>query len=148
MNAPRGRAVLYGLAAGMRTSAPAVACAAGARPWEWYALLGECVVDKLPWTPSRLLPGGWLGRITSATYGAVRDARRRDESVVEAVAVAAVTATVATKVFHDLRAALTKNGPFSDTVVAVLEDGLTLACVVALRDGVSGRELPEVEGHA
>jgi hypothetical protein len=128
------RSVVFGLAAGMRTSAPLVACALKKKPWQWYLLLGEFVADKLPYTPSRLMPGAWFGRMATAGYGAYEDAKHRKEAPLVSGIAAVAVAFLATKIAHDLRMSLVKLTGIPDPYLALLEDAATLACVVSLRD--------------
>jgi hypothetical protein len=135
-----GRALLYGIAAGMRTSAPLVACAKAQRAWEWYALLGEFAIDKLPWTPDRTALGGYCGRIATAGYGAYRDTEESPNAAIEQGLIAGASAFVATRIMFEVRRFLTKPGRLPDMLVALGEDALVLACIVHLGDRVENSD--------
>jgi uncharacterized membrane protein len=86
MNNAIGRALMLGTAAGMRSSlgfsAPKLVgrqtpTSTIRQVWSGLPIAGELIVDKLPQTPSRLLPPGLIGRFTSGAFGAFLLARRQ-----------------------------------------------------------------------
>ena len=86
------------------------------------AAVGELVIDKLPATPSRLVPAGIasrvaLGALVASLFAQTRRAPRRS-----AAAIGALSAAVAAKLGHDVRARLGQHAP--DPAVAVVEDAL------------------------
>jgi len=96
-----------------------------ARPAAGLAVAIELVVDKMPFTGSRLEPAGIGGRLVFAGAAAGLAARRRARPVVASALVAIAAAGVTAKVAHDLRAQLAKKVP--DRAVAVVEDIAALA---------------------
>jgi len=90
--------------------------------------VGELVVDKLPWTPSRLRPPALVARVLTAAFGAAVLARARGRHGTTAVlsALGAGGAALGSaRLGHDVRARLAEGRP--DAVVAVNEDLLALA---------------------
>jgi uncharacterized membrane protein len=88
------------------------------------AAAGELVVDKLPATPSRLAPRGFIGRLALGALAAGLFAQTRQAPWPPAAAIGATSAAVAAKLGHDVRARLAHHAP--DPAVAVLEDALAL----------------------
>jgi uncharacterized membrane protein len=103
------------------------------RPWTRRlvvaAAAGELVVDKLPATPSRLMPAGTVGRLAMGGLAAGLFAQTRHAPWVPAAAIGASSAAVAAKVGHDVRARLAHHAP--DPAVAVVEDALALGLATA-----------------
>jgi hypothetical protein len=105
----------------------------------------EMVLDKMPFTGSRLEPPGLIGRVAFAGVAAGLLARAgmatRQEAAANAViplamATAGAAALVAAKAGHDWRAALAEDYP--DAIVAVGEDVLAVTLAgagMALADG-------------
>jgi hypothetical protein len=105
----------------------------------------EMVLDKMPFTGSRLEPPGLIARAAFAAVAAGLLARAgmtsRQEVTANAViglamATAGMSALVAAKAGHDWRAALAKEYP--DTVIAIGEDVVALSFAtagIALADG-------------
>jgi uncharacterized membrane protein len=85
---------------------------------------GELVADKLPSTPSRLLPVGLGGRLALAA-GAVL-ARSAKDPLLPTVAVAAAAALLSARIGHDVRAAASKRVP-----PAAAEDAVALGLAAA-----------------
>jgi hypothetical protein len=105
-----------------------------ARPAAAAAVAVELVLDKMPFTGSRLAPPGLVGRVAFAGLAAgllarvgMTTARPEVANAVTAVAVAAAgtAALLAAKAGHDWRANLAKDYP--DAVIAVGEDAIALA---------------------
>jgi len=123
---------LLGVASGMRSTAglagvivttdaerlPALCRHRLARPAAFVAVGVELVLDKMPFTGSRLEPAGMAGRVLFAGLAAALVAR--DRSAVQACAVAVAAAVLSAKLAHDLRARLAERLP--DRAVAVAED--------------------------
>jgi uncharacterized membrane protein len=88
------------------------------------------VLDKMPFTGSRLEPAGMAGRVVFAGVAGALVARDRSRSVVPAAVVAIAAAALTAKVAHDLRARLAEHVP--DRAVAIMED------LAALGTGLAG----------
>jgi uncharacterized membrane protein len=103
------------------------------QPWTRRILVaaaaGELVADKLPNTPSRLEPPGFIGRLALGALAAGLFAQTRQAPWLPAAAIGASTAAVAAKVGHDVRARLDQHAP--DPVVAVAEDAVALGLAAA-----------------
>jgi hypothetical protein len=93
------------------------------------AAAGELVVDKLPTTPSRLAPPGLAARLVLGALAAGLFAQTRKAPWLPGAAVGALSAAVAAKVGHDMRAQLSHHAP--DPAIAVVEDGLALGLAAA-----------------
>ncbi len=135
---------LVGVASGMRSTVglaaviargdaetlPAVLCHRLAAPAAGVAVVVELVLDKMPFTGSRLEPAGMAGRVVFAGVAGALVARDRSRSVVPAAVVAIAAAALTAKVAHDLRARLAEHVP--DRAVAIMED------LAALGTGLAG----------
>jgi uncharacterized membrane protein len=134
--------VLLGAATGLRGQIGVAAVVARAdaslppvfrQPWTRRILVvaaaGELVVDKLPNTPSRLEPPGFIGRLVMGALAAGLFAKTRKAPWLPAAAIGASTAAVAAKVGHDIRAQLDQHVP--DPAVAVAEDAVALGLAAA-----------------
>jgi len=135
--------VLLGAASGMRSTAgfsavvrhgdasglPPVFRHPLARPAAAIAVAVEVVLDKMPFTGSRLEPPGMAGRLVFAGAAAGLAARQRARPVVPAALVAIVTAAAVAKAAHDIRARLAETVP--DRAVAVAEDLVALGIAAA-----------------
>jgi len=103
------------------------------QPWTRRLLVaaaaGELVVDKLPTTPSRLEPPGFVGRLALGALAAGLFAHTRHAPWLPAAAIGASSAAVAAKLGHDVRARLAHHAP--DPAVAVVEDALALMLAAA-----------------
>jgi uncharacterized membrane protein len=103
------------------------------QPWARGLLVaaaaGELVVDKLPTTPSRLEPQGFVGRLVLGALAASLFAQTRQAPWVPAAAIGASSAAVAAKIGHDVRVRLDKHAP--DPAVAVVEDELAVGLAAA-----------------
>lgn len=142
---PRGAvvgSVLLGAASGLRSQLGVATLVARSdpslprpfrRPWTRRLLVaaaaGELVVDKLPATPSRLAPPGFVGRLALGALAAGLLAQTRHAPWLPAAAIGASSAAVAAKLGHDVRARLAQHAP--DPVVAVGEDALALGLAAA-----------------
>ena len=102
------------------------------QPWTRRLLVaaaaGELVADKLPSTPSRLEPAGIAGRLAMGALAASLFAQTRRAPWLPAAAIGALTAVVAAKFGHDVRAQLAHHAP--DPAVAAGEDALALGLAV------------------
>jgi len=134
------RSAVLGVAAGSRASlalaAPALADPAGGGLKRLAARLGvvaELTGDKLPSTPSRLLPPGPQSRAVAAALGGATLARQRGRSVVLPAATAALFSTAGTWGGAAWRAWAAQHGP--DWRGALAEDAvaLTLATLASRR---------------
>jgi uncharacterized membrane protein len=103
------------------------------QPWTRRLLVaaaaGELISDKLPATPSRLAPPGFVGRLAIGALAAGLFAQTRRAPWLPAAAIGASSAAVAAKVGHDVRARLARNAP--DAAVAVVEDAVALGLAAA-----------------
>ncbi len=91
-----------------------------ARPAAAIAVAVEVVLDKMPFTGSRLEAPGMAGRLVFAGAAAGLAARQRSRPVVPAALLAIATAAATAKASHDIRARLAETVP--DRAVAVAED--------------------------
>ena len=96
-------------------------------PAAGVAVVVELVLDKMPFTGSRLEPAGLAGRIVFA--GVAGALLARDRSVGPSVAVAVAASVVTAKLAHDLRACAAEHVP--DRAVAVVEDLAALGAGLA-----------------
>jgi uncharacterized membrane protein len=122
--------LLFGAATGLRATVPLALLAARAAPRPAAALLTvaaatEVVLDKLPSTPSRLLPRGLIARVTAASIGGALLGRRSGHPLVSALlgAMAAVGGAVAG---YSLRQMAEMETATPDLPWAVAEDGACL----------------------
>jgi len=103
------------------------------QPWTRRLLVaaaaGELVADKLPGTPSRLAPPGFVGRLAMGALTAGLFAQTRRAPWLPAAVIGASSAAVAAKVGHDVRARLARHAP--DPAVAVVEDAVALGLAAA-----------------
>ncbi len=132
-------AALVGAASGMRSTAglaavivrgdaeklPAVLRHRLASPAACVGVAVELVLDKMPFTGSRLEPAGMAGRVAFAGVAGALVARERLAAAAVAIAAAALTAKGA----HDVRARLAETLP--DRAVAVVEDLAALGTAFA-----------------
>jgi hypothetical protein len=100
-----------------------------AKPAAGLAVAIELVLDKMPFTGSRLEPAGLAGRFVFAGAAAGLAAQRKGRPVVLSALIAVATSGLIAKVTHDLRAKLAEKMP--DFVVAVDEDLTALVIAVA-----------------
>ena len=137
------RAALAGGATGLRSTVaiaslidggapglPAPLTRPRARTAARIAVAAELVIDKLPWTPSRLERRGLTARVASAAAAVVlgRDA---NGLVLPKVLVAATATLVSARVGHDVRVAAEKR--FPPLAAAAVEDALALTLAAAAR---------------
>ncbi len=131
MGAASGMRSTAGLAAvivrGDAEKLPAVLRHRLAPPAACIAVAVELVLDKMPFTGSRLEPAGMVGRVLFAGVAGALVGRER--SAVPAAAVAIAAAALTAKVAHDVRARLAENMP--DRAVAVVEDLAALGTAFA-----------------
>ena len=99
------------------------------------AAVAELLADKTPFAKSRLAPGGLAARVVLAGYAATVLAKVEGRDGTTDAVVAALTAAVAAKVGHDLRAVCARRVP--DRLVAVAEDALAVALVAAAVSGTA-----------
>lgn len=153
---PYIRAASAGLATGMRGTMALAAIAVAARngsldvgdgfPGRWLGTrpampllllgaAGELVGDKLPATPSRLLPGPLLGRcVTGAVTGAVIGRGRGGSALGGAVA-GSLGALASSFAGNKGRAAIVARTGLPDPVIAAGEDVLSILCAaIAVSD--------------
>jgi uncharacterized membrane protein len=131
--------LLFGAATGLRTTLPLAVLAArsprAAVPLQALmaaAAVGELVFDKLPGTPSRLLPAGLLARVTAAAIGSALLGRRSGHPLLSGTlgALAAVGGAV---VGYSLRQRAQLDTGTPDLPWAVAEDGV---CLLLAREAV------------
>jgi uncharacterized membrane protein len=140
-------ALLIGVVAGLRALTPLAAVSWAARlGWlhlenTWLALLGfaatpyilsvlaigELITDKLPKTPSRKQPPGFITRIvTGALCGAAVCAA--GQSLVGGLAAGAIGAVLGTLGGYEFRSRLVKAIGGKDLPIALLEDVIAIGC--------------------
>ena len=137
MGATIRHAVLAGAATGLRSTVavaalinrgrrglPTPLAKPVARPAAGIAVATELVLDKMPFTASRLDPPGLAGRLVFAAAAGALIARAAGEPALPAVAVACLASLAAAKVGHDARVAATER--FPALAVALAEDALAL----------------------
>ena len=133
LGAASGMRSTVGLAAvltqGDASGLPAALGRRGVRRAARVAVAVELVLDKMPFTGSRLEPAGIVGRLVFAGAASGLAAHRRNRPVVGSVIVALGFAALAAKLAHDLRARLAEKMP--DSAVAVAEDLAALAVAAA-----------------
>jgi len=122
--------LLFGAATGLRTTVPLALLAARAGPPPARALLSvaagaELVFDKLPTTPSRLLPPGLLPRIAAASIGGALLGRRGGHPLAAAL-VGALGAVGGAVAGYSLRQIAQLETATPDLPWAVAEDGVCL----------------------
>ncbi len=94
------------------------------------AVAAELVLDKMPFTGSRLEPAGMAGRLVLGGAAAgLAAARSPGRPVFSSVLVAAAAAALMAKLAHDLRAVAAKKVP--DAAVGVVEDLAALGIAAA-----------------
>ena len=94
------------------------------------AVAVELVLDKMPFTGSRLEPAGMAGRLVLGGAAAgLAAARSPGRPVFSSVLVAAAAAALVAKFAHDLRAVVAKKVP--DAAVGVVEDLAALGIAAA-----------------
>jgi len=133
------RSAALGIAAGSRGSlgvaGPVLSSGAG-RLTRWpalWAVAGELVGDKLPSTPSRLIPPGPQARAVAAATGGVALARRAHRPVWSAAVVAASASVLGTWGGAAWRSWSARRGP--DWRGALVEDAVALTLTaLACRD--------------
>lgn len=91
------------------------------------AAAGELVVDKLPFTPSRLMPGSLVVRAAIGSLAGALLARRSDVPPIYGAAPGALGALAGSYAGHDARAGLVAATGAPDPLVALLEDVTAVA---------------------
>lgn len=151
------RAVMLGVVAGMRSQLPLALLSLAARQRDQdqqnlprvvaspkvTALLlasaaGELVVDKLPFTPSRLRPGSLVVRAGLGSLAGALLVRESGLQPVCGAALGAVGALAGAYAAHDVRAGLVAATGAPDPLFALLEDVTAVAigsCAVGLTGG-------------
>ena len=140
-------AFLIGVVAGLRSmTAPAAISWAARLGWlhlenTWLAFLGyaatpyilsvaaigELIADKLPKTPSRKAPVGFIARVVSgALCGAAIGASR--EALLGGMAAGVLGSVVGTLGGYEFRARLVKAIGGKDLPIALLEDAIAIGC--------------------
>jgi len=122
--------LLFGAATGLRTTVPLALLAARAAPPPAGALLGvaaagQLVLDKLPSTPSRLLPSGLILRVVAASIGGALLGRRNGHPLVSAL-LGAAGAVGGAVLGYSLRQIAQLETATPDLPWAVAEDGASL----------------------
>lgn len=153
------RAALLGVVTGMRSQLPTALLAYRARkgqfphevsgpgnvlrrrgsvPLTAMAAAGELIGDKLPRTPSRLEDGPFMGRIALGAAAGSGVASAFGRSRILGAVVGAAGAAAGSVAGYRLRAAAVERFEVSDTVVALVEDGLAITLgLIATRVGAS-----------
>ena len=104
---------------------------------------GELVADKLPFTPSRLLPGSLMARAGIGSLAGALLARKHDQPPACGAALGAVGALAGSYAGHDLRAGLGAATRLPDPLLALLEDATAVA-IGGYAVGLTGQ--PGLEG--
>jgi len=138
---PLGNAVLAGAATGLRSTAalaalinaggrglPAPLAKPVARRAAAVGVVTELVLDKMPFTTSRLDPPGLAGRLVFAAAAGAVIARAAAKPALPAVA-ACLASLVAAKAGHDARVAAAER--FPALAVALVEDAVALGIAAA-----------------
>jgi uncharacterized membrane protein len=149
-----------GVVAGMRSQLPLalLSLAAGQRNTDQHlpdilsspkvtALLlantaGEIVVDKLPFTPSRLMPGSLVVRAGIGGLAGVLLSRGSGVEPIRAAAVGAVGALVGSYAGYNLRVGLVDATGLPDPLFAVVED-VTAVAIGSHAVGLTGQSAHE-----
>lgn len=126
-------AALLGAAGGMRSLTPEavlvargrIAPDANARGAILLAAAGELVADKLPWVPSRIKPGPYLGRISSGAFSGRTVGG--DEGALAGAAASAIT----TFLGYQARRAASRHSAARGFVAALVEDALAIGAANA-----------------
>lgn len=139
------RAAVAGAATGLRSTVglaaliargrdlPGALAGKAARPAAGAAVGTELVLDKMPFTASRLDPPGLAGRLAFAAAAGALIARAAERPALPAAVVACAAALVTAKVGHDARVAAAERVP--PLVAAVVEDALALGLASAAARG-------------
>jgi uncharacterized membrane protein len=85
-------------------------------------MLGELVLDKLPFTPSRTRPGPFGGRVISGVFSGAALMAGLGESLALGAVAGGLGAVAGTLVGYRARAGLVRSLGVPDYVVALLED--------------------------
>jgi uncharacterized membrane protein len=102
--------------------------------------LGEFAIDKLPFIPARIEPGGLTARmISGACVGAAVSAVRGQDRVMGAM-LGAMSAFTGAFVGYFVRRALTVGIGFPDPPIALLEDAVVLIGGFSLIDDLAARQ--------
>lgn len=88
---------------------------------------GEIVVDKLPFTPSRLIPGSLVVRAGLGALAGALLSRSAGQEPVKGAAVGAAGALAGSYAGYTMRAGLVETTGWPDPLFAVLEDVAALA---------------------
>ncbi len=108
--------------------------AACANPqYAWYSLIGEFVVDKLPFTPARTDAGGLVGRFSTSIWSALQIASKQNSPFLQAAVVAGTSALISTNMMYRLRKALGETLHIPDPIIALLEDACVLRLIMHIR---------------
>lgn len=111
----------------------------GSVPMTTLAAVGEMVSDKLPQTPSRLEDGPFLGRVTLGAAAGSGVSVAFGSSRIAGAALGAAGAAAGSVAGHRLRAMAVQSTGISDTVWALVEDGLAITLgLAATRAGRTG----------
>ncbi len=103
---------------------------------------GELVVDKLPFTPSRLMPGSLVVRAGIGGLAGALLSRSSGKEQIQGAAIGALGALVGSFAGYHLRAGLVATTGLPDPLVAVLED-LTAVAIGSYAVGLPGRQRQE-----
>lgn len=97
-------------------------------PWIFSLLaLGEYVADKLPMTPSRKAPPGFIARLAFGTFSGYALALGIGQNGLAGAAAGFVGAIAGTLGGYEARVNLVRALKVPDIVVALLEDGIAIA---------------------
>jgi uncharacterized membrane protein len=111
-------------------------------PLTTLAAFGEMVGDKLPRTPSRLEDGPFVGRVALGAAAGSGVSVAFGRSRIAGAALGAAGAVVGSVAGHRLRAMAVQSTRTSDTVWALVEDGLAITLgLAATRAGRTGAGL-------
>lgn len=133
------RAATLGVVAGLRSQLPLALLSLSARrygtgpavlrsPAVMTLLVGcaagEIVVDKLPFTPSRLLPGSLAVRIGVGSLAGAFLCRRSGQATAAGAICGGVSALAGSYAGYHVRRSLVLSTGLPDPLIAVLEDGV------------------------
>jgi len=93
---------------------------------------GELVMDKLPFTPARIVGGGLAARIVTAAICGAAVSKAAGKAPVKGIILGGLSALASTFAFYYLRKDLSKASNIPDLYIGAAEDAIAVAMTVAL----------------
>ena len=128
---PYARAAGIGAVSGLRTfSGPAATLAFGDSAWTGLVTTlaaGECLGDKLPFTPSRMSPPALIGRMFAGGICGGALVVRRGGGRLAGIAIGAAAAVAGAWLGYTIRRYLTTELGLPDAPIALVEDAVAIA---------------------